>query len=159
MIRKILILLTIVFLFAAPILANQEKLKAKQDLIAYTSDGQRVLLHSDGTWEFAPENAGKHEPTMRLVKEWKGEGIKNTGTFDITTKTWAVVWSAEPRENAYLGLLQIFVYQEGKGLVGLAANITSKGADNSVFRGKGQYWLDINAGNMLWTVGVYEIIE
>jgi len=101
--------------------------------------------------------AEKPEPTqLREIKTWKGQGIKKTETFTITTDQWSIAWGTGPLQNDSPGILQIYVYKEGGNMVDVAANVMGKNNDYSIMRRQGRYWLEINS-SQLWSVGVYEI--
>lgn len=95
--------------------------------------------------------------TWWLVKEWSGNGIKQTESFSITGREFRVVWksSNEPFPNA--GVLQIYVHNAAGELITLAANKQGVGEDTSHVRSRpGEHYLMINSANVDWKISVEE---
>lgn len=147
---KILVIGLICILLGSFLLA-QEKLKIKKDLKATTEDGRKVLLKTDGTWEFIKEEVKKE---WREVVSWKGSATKNTETFHISSNEWIISWLTEPSKYGEM-VFQIFVYKANGEFVTLAANVIGKNEDHSVMRGKGNYYLMINSAQ-LYSVVILE---
>lgn len=135
------------FLFLS--LIAQEKPKIEKNLIATTEDGRKVLLKTDGTWEFIKEESKEKE--WREVAKWSGSAIKNTETFHISSDQWVISWRTEPGKFGDMNF-QIYVHKESGELVTVAANVIGENEDYSVMRGRGDYYLQIN------TAQIYSII-
>jgi hypothetical protein len=88
--------------------------------------------------------------TWVVVKEWAGTGIKNTEDFTVGEQ-WKIKWSS----SSDSGIFQIYVYKSSdKSLVGLAANTSKAGSDESFQRGGGTFYLTINSANTNYKVSV-----
>lgn len=138
--RLKIIVIGLIFFFLISNNWSLEKPKIKKNLIATTEDGRKVLLKTDGTWEFIKEQ--KPVKSWREIAKWKGSSIKNTETFHVSTTEWRISWATQPGEYGDMNF-QIYVYKNGE-LVSLAANIIGKGSDISYMRGSGDYYLMIN---------------
>jgi hypothetical protein len=79
------------------------------------------------------------------VAEWSGSGIKNTETFHITSDTWYVGWATKPGQYGNMNF-QICIYNADGSLKGIAANVIGASNDQTVMRGSGDYYLEINSG-------------
>jgi hypothetical protein len=78
------------------------------------------------------------------IARWEGKSIKNTETFTVPVKEWIIQWETKPGEYGEMNF-QIFVYNSEDRLIGVAANVIGEGSDYSVMRGKGDFYLTINA--------------
>ena len=88
-------------------------------------------------------------PDWTTLKEWSGNGPKETETFQTETAEWRVNWS-----NAG-GFLSVTVYDDGGKMVSLAANTKDEGKDTSYVHKKGRFYLKINATGK-WSISVEE---
>lgn len=98
-------------------------------------------------------------PTARsnAVASWRGSGIKNTESFDVTQREWAIDWTFKD-ESASGSFLSIMVMDENDDLVDLVANVANQASvqDRSVIRGRGRHYLKINSANGQWAITVYD---
>ena len=136
--------LGLICIFLSSFLIAQEKPKIKKNLKATTEDGRKVLLKTDGRWEFIKKEVKKE---WRDIARWKGSAIKNTETFHISSDTWVINWLTEPGKYGDMNF-QIFVYKANGELVTVAANVIGKNEDHSIMRGKGDYYLMINSAQI-----------
>jgi len=141
----------VVFFLLISMLFSQKKPDIKKDLKATTEDGRKVLLKTDGTWEFIQEA----EAGWREVIAWKGQGIKNTESFTIKAKEWKICWTTKAGE--FGGVFQIMVYKGDTEIPDIAANVMGDNEDCSFMRGSGEYHMTINS-TQSWTVTVKEKI-
>lgn len=81
------------------------------------------------------------------VIRFEGESIKDTETFNVSSKEWRIVWDTKPG-NMGESNFQIYVYNEDGSPAGsfILANIIGEGNDTSYIRGSGDYYLSINTG-------------
>jgi len=103
-----------------------------------------------------PEGAANEEATPRQwvrVASWTGEGIKSTETFTVGDE-WAIEWVTRPaqRGDATFG---ITTHDKNGSPVHSDAGIVGTGHDVSYRHQPGEYYLEINSGQM-WQVVVWE---
>ena len=79
------------------------------------------------------------------IARWEGKSIKDTETFTVPNDEWRLRWDTRPGQFGDMNF-QIYVYRSDGTLIGVAANVIGKDTDNSVMRGKGNYYLTINTG-------------
>ena len=77
------------------------------------------------------------------VAQWQGKGIKNTETFNISSKEWRISWETKAGEYGEMNF-QIYVYKSDGDLVSVAANVIGYDKDSTIIRGKGIHYLTIN---------------
>jgi len=65
--RTKILVLGLICIFLSSSLIAQEKPKIKKNLKATTEDGRKVLLKTDGTWEFIKEEAKIDKPASITV--------------------------------------------------------------------------------------------
>ncbi|MFQ6027914.1 MAG: hypothetical protein ACE5Q6_10520 [Dehalococcoidia bacterium] len=81
------------------------------------------------------------------VGSWSGSTNKNTETFTIPSHEWTIEWSSADR------YFSIAVRDPEGRLVDRAVDLIGGGRDSTIMRGKGRYYLDINA-NARYTIKV-----
>lgn len=79
----------------------------------------------------------------KKIAQWEGKATKNTETFFISTREWRISWETRPGEYGDMNF-QIYIYKENGDLVSLAANVIGYDKDNTIIRGAGNYYLEIN---------------
>lgn len=92
------------------------------------------------------ETASSEAEWVEVIK-FEGKAIKDTETFQITSKEWRIVWDTKPGDMGDMNF-QIYVYDENGSPAGsfVVANIIGEGSDTSYMRGKGAYYFSINTG-------------
>jgi hypothetical protein len=153
---RILILILLMFAVALPGLA-QKKAASGKDIVATTEDGRKVVLKADGTWQFVQAPVIKAESGPVKIASWKGQGLKKTESFLITTPEWVVAWATRPDSSGFDGNFIVEVHKEGSSqFPDTVVNVVGKDEDQSRMRGKGKYWLEVTA-SQLWVLAVFEI--
>lgn len=89
-----------------------------------------------------------------VLATWTGSAIKNTETFHVDEKEWAIEWDTQPGQYGDMNF-QIYVYSADGTLKGVAANVIGANKDHTIMRGAGDYYLMINTAQP-YTVNVYE---
>lgn len=92
--------------------------------------------------------------TWKEVTFFEGEEIKDTEIFYITSNEWKIKWSTEPGIYGNTNFA-ITVYDSKGSYVGNVANLIGAGSDESLMRGSGDYYLNINTGQP-YTIVIYE---
>lgn len=77
------------------------------------------------------------------VAQWQGKSIKNTETFNISSREWRISWETKAGEYGEMNF-QIYVYKSNEDLLSVAANVIGYDKDSTIIRGKGSYYLMIN---------------
>jgi len=97
-------------------------------------------------------------PEWTRIASWDGSGIKDTESFETTSREWRVSWKTSREAFAGAGILQLYVHNaDDGGLVSLAANKQGAGEDVSYVRTKpGRYYVKINSANVDWSVSIEE---
>jgi hypothetical protein len=88
--------------------------------------------------------------TWVAVKEWTGNGVKQTETFTVGNE-WRIDWTNNGAD--YLG---VTIKDATGGYVGLVANTTTAGSDTSFQHKGGTFYLEIS-GTGSWKVGVQDM--
>lgn len=88
-----------------------------------------------------------------VIATWTGSAIKNTETFHVDEKEWAIEWDTQPGQYGDMNF-QIYVYSADGTLKGVAANVIGANKDHTIMRGAGDYYLMINTAQP-YTVNVY----
>jgi len=83
--------------------------------------------------------------TWYKVVQWRGKSIKDTETFNISSREWRISWETNPGEYGDMNF-QIYVYKSNGDLVSVAANVIGYDKDSTIIRGAGSYYLTINTG-------------
>jgi ketosteroid isomerase-like protein len=92
------------------------------------------------------------------TNSWSGGGMKQTETFYVPEREWRILWKTSNEVLKNAGILQIYVYTASGNLVTLCANRQGEGQDISYVRGEpGEYYLQINSGNLDWDVAVEQL--
>jgi hypothetical protein len=87
------------------------------------------------------------------VAEWTGAGDRTTETFTVTSPTWRLRWAGEgPR-----GALAIRVHPATGGRATTIGPQMDVIGGESVLRGAGDYYLEIIAANITYTIAVEEL--
>jgi len=111
---------------------------------------EAVMSYLNKMNEIVKSKIGNNEPeTWKMVKSWKGNGLKNTESFIIKSDEWRIIWTNKGM------LLQIFVNAKNGSPFYLAANTTESGSDVSYFYKPGEYYLTIS-GIGEWSVIIQE---
>jgi len=100
-----------------------------------------------------PPKAAK---TWQKVIDFKGNSIKTTQKFTISSDEWKIKWSTTPGTYGDMNF-QIYLYDGNGNLAGsgVLANIIGKGSDESFIYESGEYYLMINTAQN-YTITVEE---
>jgi hypothetical protein len=89
----------------------------------------------------------------KAIKSWSGDGISETESFATTAREWRLRWTAK-NTRTVPGTFSVSVHDaETDKLVSTA---TGLGSQESYVRGKGRFYLKINAALVAWTVSAEE---
>jgi hypothetical protein len=98
----------------------------------------------------APAAPAAGAKTWVVIKEWSGNGAKDTETFTVGSE-WRVDWVNSG------SLLGVTIYDAAtKFPVGLAANTTAQTSDTSFQHKAGTYYLSVNAIGP-WKIAVQDM--
>lgn len=101
---------------------------------------------------FTPTSADAQE--WITVHEWSSSGTMTTPDFRVSVRDWRIVWSTQNEVLPGAGIFQIYVHDDSDNLIALAANKQGTGSGTSYVKPTGRFYLDINSGNVDWTVKV-----
>lgn len=98
--------------------------------------------------------------TWKTVQIFTGNTNQTTDDFYIKANKWKVVWSAEKINSEYVNIFigSIKSSSEDKGIGDVFANIMNEDSGSSVFRKKGNYFIEVNSVNCKWKIEVQEYI-
>jgi hypothetical protein len=123
--------------------SDVDALVAKNPTLAAAQDTSRSAAPASGPATSSSARA------WREVRSWEGNGIKDTESFETTSREWRVRWEALDDG----GILQIYVHSGDGDLVSLAANRSGAGSDTSYVRSApGVHYLSINSANTDWRI-------
>jgi hypothetical protein len=91
------------------------------------------------------------------VREWSGNGAKNTELFDVTGRQWRIRWTAEDTSGFGAGLIQVFALREGQDIpteIPINTQVKGKMSDDTYIQGSGTFRLQCNCANVRWTMVV-----
>lgn len=133
-----IILVVLVSLFALIIiigvLVPTEEEEATPTIVGKTQKSERVAKK---------ETPKPKQTAWYKVAQWQGKSIKNTETFNISSREWRISWETKAGEYGEMNF-QIYVYNSDGDLVSVAANVIGYDKDSTIIRGKGSYYLMIN---------------
>lgn len=86
------------------------------------------------------------------VVEFKGNALKTTNKFTISSNQWRIKWYASKGEYDFF-TFDIYLYHSDGSIKDVVANATKPGADENYLYEPGEYYLQINsAGDYTVTV-------
>ena len=90
-----------------------------------------------------------------VMKEWSGNSIKDTETFTVDSKDWAIEWSARDTAVFAVGGFQLYVHDADGKLIGIAANSMKPEASDVSYQhnGPGTFYIKVNSV-CDWTVRI-----
>lgn len=96
----------------------------------------------------APKKATPKKPIVKTspwkqVVQFKGNTIKNTQRFNISSNEWRVTWSTKPGAYGDMNFMVFLCDSKGDMTDGIA-NVIGKASDTSYFYKKGTYSFNIN---------------
>ena len=133
---------------------SRERQQALNDSLIF-AEAKRI---ADSTHE--ADSINNRLPQWVIVKSWRGNGIKKTEPFMISSGKWRIIWSYSSPTRA--SFLQIFCNRPGGDMYeDLVANVANdaSGGETSYFYNHGEFYLDINAVDCNWKVTVEEEIN
>ena len=91
--------------------------------------------------------------TWNKVDSFSGKSSKKTDTFYITGDKFKVIYAVNP-ENDY-SLFYLTIYKEGQNMYTDMVSLDSGSDESIIYKGKGNFYLDINAANLnSWKVEI-----
>ena len=97
------------------------------------------------------------DPGWRIVNKWSGKSIKDTESFQVSSKEWKITWDTKPGDLGDMNF-SISVHKADGELVTIVANVIGNDKDSSIMRGEGSYYLSINKGQP-YTITIQEKIR
>lgn len=126
---------------------DSSAVKRANEQIAWIKLQYELEANESSTSELIKTTSEEDSTTSnwREVITFKGESIKDTETFKISSDEWRINWETKPGDIGEMNF-QIYVYDKNGNSAGsyIAANVIGEGNDISYMRGSGEYYLTIN---------------
>ncbi len=91
----------------------------------------------------APQYKPFEMSTAKILREWRGNGNKQTETIQIDQREWAISWNSQP--NSDYGMFAVVTYKNGQ-YDKLVVNTLGATRDTTIMHnGTGRFYLDITA--------------
>lgn len=133
--------------------ASQEAIAQNQNTSSDLAQNTTPQVSSEQT---KAEPQQPQEPTWTEVASWSGSGIKNTETFQVSSREWRINWETSNENIA--GIFQVLVYDangSNQMPVSIPVNAQGVGSDTTYIReGPGAFYLEINSANVDWKITV-----